>query len=371
MIELTPPEGQAPFKHFKLHSGLTVFPNFDQGGKVRVPDEADAQELEKEGWMRTAASRHSKAVETDLLRKSMSTQFMRETGVMPPTPTSGRSPSDGELLRRGLAAGMQREARSIGDADADRKRELGEIEIDLGTGRPRRIRVAHDPQNGALHLHGVAVLTAELDPALARSIRLTAGALKEAQGEEEQATQRELLIALIERVLRRDKFAADAIVRQLDHERFIRQFKKGKDTVTQIDLGNGQSVDRSHVPATMLTAYDQATTALAAAQSNILGWIKPLIALQAPIAFTGSFHCNSVGQSGRVYYVPEPGGALLVDSRDVLVFMNLKPVGFTMVQSGTTAQRPASPRAGLAFNDTTVGSYVRWDGATWNAVTLT
>jgi hypothetical protein len=125
MIELTPPQGQAPFKRFTLHSGLTVFPNFDQGGKVRVPDEADAQELEKEGWQRTAASRHSKVVETDLLRKAYSGQTLRETGVMPPISTSGKLPTDGELLRRGLSAQMEREPHSIGSADPHPRTEFG------------------------------------------------------------------------------------------------------------------------------------------------------------------------------------------------------------------------------------------------------
>jgi hypothetical protein len=127
--------------------------------------------------------------------------------------------SDSELLRRGLSAQMAREPHSIGDPDPDRARELGEIEIDLDSG-PRRIRVAHDPQNGALHLHGVAVLTSEIDPALMRSIELTAGALNEAQGREEQETQRILLSALLSRAVRRHKFLADALVRQLDHERY-------------------------------------------------------------------------------------------------------------------------------------------------------
>ena len=138
-----------------------------------------------------------------------------------------------------------------------------------------------------------------------------------------------------------------------------------------IDLGSGQTVDRSHVPANLLAHFDQATAALALAQSNILAWIKPLFALQAPANFTGSFHCNAVGQSGRVYYIPEPGGALLVDQRDMAVFLNLKPVAFASVASGTTAQRPASPRVAQVYNDTDVGSFMRWNGAAWVAVTLT
>jgi hypothetical protein len=141
-----------------------------------------------------------------------------------------------------------------------------------------------------------------------------------------------------------------------------------------IDLGGGVTVDRTHVPATMLAHYDQATTALALAQSNILAWIKPLFALQAPANSSGQFHCNAVGQSGRTYSIPEPGGALLVDQRDLSVFVNPKPVGFgfVAVPSGPTASRPNTGlRAGLCFNDTTLAAFVRWDGAAWNQVTLT
>jgi len=72
------------------------------------------------------------------------------------------------------------------------------------------------------------------------------------------------------------------------------------------------------------------------------------------------------------YYVPESGGALLVDLRDVQVFMTLKPVGFVAVPSGPTASRPNTGlRVGLVFQDTTLGAFVRYDGAAWNAVTLT
>jgi hypothetical protein len=103
-----------------------------------------------------------------------------------------------------VAAQIAREPHSIGDPDPTRKRELGEVEVNLDSG-PRRIRVAHDPQNGALHLHGIAILTAELDPALVRSFEATAAAFNQAQGREEQETQRILLGALLDRVMRRHK----------------------------------------------------------------------------------------------------------------------------------------------------------------------
>ena len=53
-ITMTPPIGEAPFKTFKLSSGLTYSPDFHRGGRVVVNNEADAIELEREGW-----SRHS------------------------------------------------------------------------------------------------------------------------------------------------------------------------------------------------------------------------------------------------------------------------------------------------------------------------
>jgi hypothetical protein len=147
------------------------------------------------------------------LRKAYQGQTLRETGTVPPIS------SDGELLRRGLAAQLEREPHSIGDPDPDRKRKLGEVEIDLGTG-PRRIRVAHDPQAGTMSLHGVHLRLADLDPGLARSFEATAAAVNEAQGTAEMEDQLILLGALLDRILRRHKFAADAVVRQLDHERF-------------------------------------------------------------------------------------------------------------------------------------------------------
>jgi hypothetical protein len=167
MIEMSPPKSWPnPYQPIKLHSGCTTFPvNGADGSTIyKVVDEPDAAELESKGFKRDGISQHMKAVESDLLRKAYTGQIVRKTpgGTGMPIANKGSMPTDDELLRRGMAAQMQREPHSIGDPDPDRKRELGEVEIDLGTG-PLRIRVAHDPQEGALHLHGVAVLTAELD----------------------------------------------------------------------------------------------------------------------------------------------------------------------------------------------------------------
>jgi hypothetical protein len=130
-------------------------------------------------------------------------------------------PSDSELLRKGLSRQLERLPHSIGDADPDRKRELGEIEIELApSSEKRRIRVAHDPENGAMHLHGVAVTMSQVDEDLRDSFEATAANLNLAQGMAEQETQRTLLGLVVGAVLRRHKFLADALTRQLDHERW-------------------------------------------------------------------------------------------------------------------------------------------------------
>jgi hypothetical protein len=117
----------------------------------------------------------------------------------------------------------KREPHSIGSADPDRKRELGEIEIQIDSGPyagPHRLRVAHDPRERTMNLHGANVSLGDIDPALAAGFEATAAAVNAAQGSAEQETQRELLAALLDRILRRHKWAADAVVRQLEHERY-------------------------------------------------------------------------------------------------------------------------------------------------------
>jgi hypothetical protein len=81
MITLTPPEGKTPFKRITLHSGTTYFPDFSKGGQVKISDEADAQELIAEGWLRDAASTKAARFDVDLLRKGMAAQLRRTPGV--------------------------------------------------------------------------------------------------------------------------------------------------------------------------------------------------------------------------------------------------------------------------------------------------
>ena len=129
MIVLSPPgDGRAPLKRITLHSsGTTIFPDFKNGGRVKV-DEEEARELEAEGWRRDTASRQAKAAASDLLRKGMNCQLRRMTQTDSPTLGKSGTPSDSELLTRGLAAQLQREPHSIGSADLHERTEFGTVE---------------------------------------------------------------------------------------------------------------------------------------------------------------------------------------------------------------------------------------------------
>lgn len=54
-VTMMPPVDDAPFKKFTLNSGVTYSPNFRRGGEVVVAIEADAVELEHEGWSRATS----------------------------------------------------------------------------------------------------------------------------------------------------------------------------------------------------------------------------------------------------------------------------------------------------------------------------
>jgi hypothetical protein len=140
--------------------------------------------------------------------------------------------------------------------------------------------------------------------------------------------------------------------------------KEANIKMTTIDLGNGQTAQRHRLPKSMLRDFDD-TSALGQVQAGIRAWVKSLLAMQAPANFSGDIICTAVTQSGRTYTVPELGGAVLVDQRDVATFVN---IGFTTVPSGTAPTTGLRP--GLLFLDTSLNEYMRWDGTSWAPVTL-
>jgi len=87
------------------------------------------------------------------------------------------------------------------------------------------------------------------------------------------------------------------------------------------------------------------------------------IAIQAPAFLSGHIGCGAPAQSGGEYYLPEPGGALLVDERDVA---GLAKLGFTAVPS---ARPMENLRVGLVYIDEVAG-FMRHDGSVWAPVTL-
>jgi hypothetical protein len=62
----------------------------------------------------------------------------------------------------------------------------------------------------------------------------------------------------------------------------------------------------------------------------------------------------------------EPGGALLVDERDLAVCKKLEFVAVPRAAPPTLF-----PRVGLVFLDTATNEYRRYDGTNWAPVTLT
>jgi hypothetical protein len=75
-IVLRPPlDGSAPFRQFQLTSGTVVRPDFAQGGLVTLEKEADAIEMEKEGWRRMPAL--TKALAEAVLQKRSSPELSK------------------------------------------------------------------------------------------------------------------------------------------------------------------------------------------------------------------------------------------------------------------------------------------------------
>jgi hypothetical protein len=135
-------------------------------------------------------------------------------------------------------------------------------------------------------------------------------------------------------------------------------------TNNTIDLGDGHTALRHHIPREKMHELDQATAALKQAQSNLRSWVRPLSAMQGAADSNGTFSCTSPGQSGLTYSLSEVGGALLVDARDVATFLKWN-------FSAVPTQQPTSGlRVGLVFLDSATGQYLRFDGVEWAPVIL-
>ncbi|MBR0934856.1 hypothetical protein [Bradyrhizobium jicamae] len=106
---------------------------------------------------------------------------------------------------------------TAGTVDPNRRRELGEAEVNIGS-RHYRVRVGLD--SAALFVHGHRIELTDVGPLLRQALNATAAALNAAQGREEQAAQIEILGAMLDRVMQRLPVAADAVVREIDRLRY-------------------------------------------------------------------------------------------------------------------------------------------------------
>ncbi len=119
-----------------------------------------------------------------------------------------------------------------------------------------------------------------------------------------------------------------------------------------------------NLPQPMRRDFDAAKAALENAQASISEWLQFQVAMQAPADASGHFQCKGPGQTGRNYSLAEPGGALLVDQRDLSLFESL---GFRPVPGSAPT---ANLRAGLVFFDADAGRHLRYDGSDWQPFTL-
>jgi hypothetical protein len=66
-VVMVPPPGEALFKNFTLASGVSYRPNFSRGGQVAVNLEADAIELEREGWQNATTKARASFIKTGMI----------------------------------------------------------------------------------------------------------------------------------------------------------------------------------------------------------------------------------------------------------------------------------------------------------------
>ena len=152
----------------------------------------------------------------ELRKAALGAEFSHASyGNMPNTPAARDIAKRADFLSTAASAAHRDGAGH--PVDAGRRRELHEVELHLG-GKAVRVRLAIEADH--LNIHGVKIALTDIPDLLRSQLLAGAAALGALQGRQEQAAQIELVGALVDRVLARDKFAGDAVTRQLDHERY-------------------------------------------------------------------------------------------------------------------------------------------------------
>lgn len=185
---------------------------FGQRATIHADDVAKMEEF---GWQRADAN---KAMYPALEKAALGMAFSHASGGgnMP------NIPARDDMRKRDFLSPAASAGYTTGTGHpvaSNRRHELGEVEVEIDGGR-HRVRVAHDRERGELHVHGATFDTTKIDRTLMRSFEATAAALNQMQGQAEDAPLREALGAILDRILRRRKFWADAVTRHLRHEHY-------------------------------------------------------------------------------------------------------------------------------------------------------
>jgi hypothetical protein len=206
------PDGTVPMRRFLLESsGLEVRPD-KETGRLWVSTEAEAAELEREGWQRVATS---KAVDDAELRKSVAALEAERAGHQP---TNLNAINDGSLLHRAAEAEFRHHTRSE-PAPHLRRIVVGEVDAGSPFGR---VHVEHDELTDDVSISGVAFdLSDNVDEGLAVAFRRATAAFIDAdQDASEQNTARATISALVRSILAQNGVVADGVRRQKFRERF-------------------------------------------------------------------------------------------------------------------------------------------------------
>ncbi|WP_143199511.1 hypothetical protein [Bradyrhizobium sp. NAS80.1] len=127
-----------------------------------------------------------------------------------------RTPSDSDLLRKGLAAQMQREPHSVGNPDPRSRTEFGSVvTVEHGA-----LLISIDEGNDALSIHGVNTLLSDLPAGLRQAALATSAHFNAAFSAEEQLAQKEIISVIVAEVLRRDKKLSERVQARVDELRY-------------------------------------------------------------------------------------------------------------------------------------------------------
>lgn len=186
MITLTLPPNEAPYKRVTLNSGTTYRPRFHKdGASITVDDEADAQQLEREGWRRDGASKRAANFQSAMLAKAAAAQLRHTDG-----------------------------------SAAHPRTEFGDVAVVGSNGESQRVMVAHDQGADVVSVHGVNFELGDIDPDLRAAFRVASSAFGEAQDSAEQTDARALVGVVVDSILRRHDFIGARVRERQHHQRY-------------------------------------------------------------------------------------------------------------------------------------------------------